>query len=109
MTLYITNEEHELELGKVQMTLQEFIDVRNHPYIATSGFEYAVIDLDESIPAGYLRVLGTKVRIIPKMISEEITNKIKEQTTSINLFAILCSTFKENSLLNKIGVSNKCS
>lgn len=76
MILYVSNNEMELELGKVQMSLQEFVDMRNHPYIATNDFEYAVIDLDSCIPAGYLKAVATKIRVIPKIVSEEISNKV---------------------------------
>ena len=67
MILRITdNVESDVSLEEVRMSIDEFADIANHPFIASSNFDAIVIDLDKRIPFGYCKAIVGATRIIPK-------------------------------------------
>lgn len=77
MILRVTNKDIDVDLGKVLMSVDEFIDISNHPYIITSGFDALVIDLDPKIPSGILSAVIGRIKIIPRIITEIDTDIIR--------------------------------
>lgn len=76
MILRITNTPYEdIPLNHLVMPIPEFVDIRNHPWLASHDFEAVVIDLDESIPIGYLRNMVGKFLVVP-VITGEINSSV---------------------------------
>lgn len=75
MLLRVTDKERELMLGEIRLTVEEFINIRNHPSLANAQIDTAVIDLDDRVPSDVLKAMLGKVRIIP-VLPEEISAKI---------------------------------
>lgn len=69
MILRITNESaNDVSLNQQVMSIAEFKDIHNHPWLVTSKFEAIVIDLVDDIPNGYLRNLLGVHFIVPKIV-----------------------------------------
>ena len=76
MILRITNDSiEEVSLNQQVMTIAEFKDIHNHPWLVTQNFDAVVVDLDSEIPTGYLRRLLGRYIVIPK-VPEECTSTI---------------------------------
>lgn len=75
MLLRVTDKERELMLGEILLTVDEFVNIRNHPYLVNAQIDTAVIDLDDRVPSDVLKAMLGKIRIIP-VIPEDITAKI---------------------------------
>lgn len=74
MKLFVTNKsKEELNLDEMVMTTQEFADIRNHPFIATSMIDAIIIDFCEEIKLGYIESISKYVKVIPK-IDHELTS-----------------------------------
>lgn len=72
MKLRVTNTDkaEDMSLDTVVMPISEFCDIHSHPYLASAGFDYVVVDLDSEIGPGILRALLGKYIVIPKIVSE---------------------------------------
>lgn len=77
MRLIVTNESMDTSLDVVVMSIAEFCDVHNHPYIASSGFDYICVDLDKSIKPGFLRAMIGKYIVIPRIVSDVDTDIVR--------------------------------
>lgn len=75
MKLVISDKEVELTLGEVSMSISEFCSILNHPYIVSQDFDCIVVDLDSSIPSGYLSAMIGRTKVIPR-INGDITTDI---------------------------------
>lgn len=80
MKLRVTNTDivDNTTLDTVIMPISEFCDLQAHPYLATAGFDYIVIDLDDKIPPGYLRCLIGKYRVIPRIVNKVTTDTARQ-------------------------------
>lgn len=79
MKLRVTNTDRaeDMTLDTVIMPISEFCDIHSHPYLASAGFDYIVIDLHAEIKPGYLRALLGKYLVIPKIISAVDTDIVR--------------------------------
>ena len=78
MILRITNASVEdIALNQVVMTISEFADIHNHPWLATQSFDMVIVDLVEGIPQGYLKPLVGKFLTIPVIKGELNPSKIR--------------------------------
>ena len=67
MVLRVTDKsQQDVSIETIVMTVNEFIDIANPPFIASSNFDALILDLDKRIPFGYCKVISGKIRIIPK-------------------------------------------
>lgn len=67
MRLYVTNTAIEPSFDQVVLSVEEFCDISNHPYIASGSFDIMVIDLEDKIPSNLLKACIGKFKIIPKL------------------------------------------
>lgn len=70
MDLWITDRDNPGTLGDVSMTINDFIDIRNHPFIVSRKFSTCHVQIDKRIPTDLFSELVKFVRVIP--IDEEI-------------------------------------
>lgn len=85
MILLITNEERELNLDEQQLTVEQFNNIVYHPYIQMLKWDKVVVDLDDSINAGYLKqLLVRKIIIVPRQINERLS--VKNVLTLITIY-----------------------
>lgn len=66
-----------VNLNEVAMSIEEFADIRNHPYISTQRFDAVVVDLEKNIPVGYLSAVSKTTRVIPKIVTECNTDVVR--------------------------------
>lgn len=104
MVLRVSDKERELALGDIQLTVEEFINIKNHPYIITSQIDTAVIDLDERIPSDVLKVILGKIKIIP-VVPEEITSKIVQHL--VTLYPEKAAILRHKFFMNKGGLEEE--
>lgn len=79
MILRVTNidKAEDMSLDTVIMPISEFCDIHSHPYLASAGFDYIVVDLDPNIFPGYLRALLGKYVVIPRIVSEVTQDTVR--------------------------------
>ena len=68
-------------LNTIKMTINEFTDICNHPWIATAGFDFVLIDLDSRIKYGTLSAMLGKyivVPVLPEVIDKDIVRLLSE-------------------------------
>lgn len=84
MKLRVTNngKMEDISLDTVVMPISEFCDIHSHPYIATTEFDYILVDLSTEIKAGVLRAVIGKHVIIPVM-PEQIDSTIVGQLAEL--------------------------
>ena len=63
----------EASLNEVCISLDEFADIRRHPFIASNKFDAVVVDLDKKVPVGYLAAVMNVARVIPHIVHDEYT------------------------------------
>lgn len=102
MVLRVTNDNIDGTLGTAVMSIEEFCVIRNHPFIASSHFDSVVVDLDERIPAGYLKHLVGTTKLIPKLIGPVTTHTIRMLS---EIYPEYAPRLRHTFLLNRAGVS----
>ena len=70
MELWVTDRKDVGTLGDVLMTINDFIDIKNHPFIASRKFKKCHITIDERIPANLFSEVSKFVLTIP--MNEEV-------------------------------------
>ena len=92
MILRVTDKaDTDISLETIVMTVDEFSDIANHPFIATNNFDALVLDLDKRIPFGFCKAIVGKVRIIPKF-TEVNTDTIRLLSECFPDYAALLRT-----------------
>ena len=66
-----------VNLNEIVMSIEEFADIRNHPYISTQRFDSIVVDLEKNIPLGYLLAVSKTTRVIPRIVTECNTDVVR--------------------------------
>lgn len=110
MILRITNESaDDMSLNQQVMSIAEFKDIHNHPWLVTSKFEAVVIDLVEDIPNGYLRNLLGVHFIVPKIIGPvtihtvRLLNELYPEQAAKLMFTFMRDKDKLDSLLKEMS------
>lgn len=77
MRLYVTDEiKKELSFDAVTMTIREFNDIHNHPFIASSKFDEVVVDINSDVKIGYLEPLIKTTKVIPRIVGDITSHTI---------------------------------
>ena len=79
MKLRVTNTDkaEDMSLDTVIMPISEFCDIHSHPYLASAGFDFIVVDLDAEIKPGYLRALLGKYLVIPRIVGDVTQDTVR--------------------------------
>ena len=71
MRLIISDtKQDEVSFDVITMSTTEFNDVRYHPFIVSSNFDEAVIELTDKVKVGHVRPLMSIMKVIPKVVEE---------------------------------------